>query len=259
MRRREVISAAPLAAVSAWASRAQDRKARAAREFYEIRRYALQIGDKRVAAHAYLRDALVPALNRAGLEPVGVLDTLLGDVPTVVVIIPHRSLESAVTLPTRLLDDAEHRRIGGPFLDAPSSSPAFVRLETSLLIAFEQMPRLELPDRTRRRVFELRRYESHNELALRTKIEMFNAGEIALFRRIGFRPVFFGETLFGSRMPNLEYLITFDDLATRERLWREFGGDPEWKKMSAIAKYQDNLILSHISATILSSAPYSQI
>jgi hypothetical protein len=34
---------------------------------------------------------------------------------------------------------------------------------------------------------------------------------------------------------------------------------PEWKKMSAIPEYQDNLIVSHVTATMMNPTPYSQI
>ena len=57
------------------------------------------------------------------------------------------------------------------------------------------------------RILELRIYESHSTKAGQKKIEMFNeGGEIAIFRKTGLRPVFFGETLIGPLMPNLTYM-----------------------------------------------------
>ena len=52
---------------------------------------------------------------------------------------------------------------------------------------FETVPKLELPfgggeAGRRSRIFELRTYESHSEKASKKKIEMFNSGEIAIFR-----------------------------------------------------------------------------
>ena len=61
--------------------------------------------------------------------------------------------------------------------------------------------------RTENRLLNFRVYESHNERAGKKKIEMFNKGELALFRRVGLTPVFFGETVVGSAMPNLTYLL----------------------------------------------------
>jgi len=40
---------------------------------------------------------------------------------------------------------------------------------------------------------ELRTYESHSKKANLKKIEMFNTGEIAIFRRAGLSPVFFAK------------------------------------------------------------------
>src|SRR5438094_345521 len=92
-----------------------------------------------------------------------------------------------------------------------------------------------------------------------TKIKMFNEGEIAIFRRTGLRPVFFGETLIGSRLPNLTYMLTFDSIEQRDRNWSAFVADPEWKKLSATPGYTDAETVSNISNVLLSPAPYSQI
>jgi hypothetical protein len=88
---------------------------------------------------------------------------------------------------------------------------------------------------------------------------MFNEGEIAIFRRCGILPVFFGETVIGRNMPNLTYMVAFDDLAARERAWRAFGGDPEWKKLRAMPGYADSEIVSNISNAILRPLPFSPI
>ena len=47
---------------------------------------------------------------------------------------------------------------------------------------------------------------------------MFNDAEAGIFKRLGMQPVFFGETIVGSNMPNLTYMVTFDSLAAREKL-----------------------------------------
>ena len=51
------------------------------------------------------------------------------------------------------------------------------------------------------------------------------SGEIAIFRKVGMTPVFFGQTVAGRNLPNLTYMIGYDDLAARERAWKAFGGD----------------------------------
>jgi hypothetical protein len=125
--------------------------------------------------------------------------------------------------------------------------------------AFANMPRIELPEK-KARLFELRRYESHSEVAGKKKIEMFNeAGEIAIFKRVGLTPVFFGETIIGGMRPNLTYMLTFDDMDEHDRNWKVFGSDPEWKKISAIPDYANAKIVSRITRTFLTPTAFSQI
>ena len=69
------------------------------------------------------------------------------------------------------------------------------------------------------RIFELRTYEAPNDKALARKIKMFGDGEIDIFRRCGMLTVFFGQTIVGSRMPNLTYMLAYDDLAARDKTW----------------------------------------
>jgi len=109
------------------------------------------------------------------------------------------------------------------------------------------------------RLFELRTYEAHSRKANKKKVEMFNLGEIAIFRRAGLQPVFFGETLVGTKLPNLTYLLVFDDMAAREKNWATFGGDPEWKKLSTTPGYTNAEILTNITNVFLKPTAYSQI
>jgi hypothetical protein len=151
-------------------------------------------------------------------------------------------------------------RDGGSILNAPMDDPAFVRVESTLLRAFEAMPALapsESAGKTSRRIFELRTYESHSDRAALNKLKMFNAGEIPIFRRAGLTPVFFGETVVGARMPSLSYMLTFPNIAARDAAWGAFGKDPEWKTLSADPQYRDNV--SAISDIILQPTSYSQI
>jgi len=110
------------------------------------------------------------------------------------------------------------------------------------------------------RIFELRTYLSHSEAAGMTKIGMFDTGgEIEIFRRTGLTPVFFAQDLTGARLPSLTYLLTFPDLATRERNWRAFGSDPAWRRLISTPGLTDREITTGIDNQILSPASYSQI
>jgi NIPSNAP len=121
-------------------------------------------------------------------------------------------------------------------------------------------PQLQLPPESKTgHVFELRTYESNDELTLRRKIDMFNKGEIRVFQKLGMNPVFFAEAIVGSRMPHLTYMLTYNDLASRERLWSAFGSDPDWQKLRVMPGLSDPEIVSNITNTILHPAAFSDI
>ena len=84
-------------------------------------------------------------------------------------------------------------------------------------------------------------------------------GEAAIFRRLGMLPVFFGRGMIGANLPSLTYMLAFDDLAARERLWRNFGSDPEWQKLRSTPGLTDPEIVSNISNAILRPLPFSPI
>jgi hypothetical protein len=260
--RRDFFAASCLLGASPWGAFAAGAEGENERGFYELRRYHLLPGAKKNIVGDFLRDAGIAALNRHGVGPVGVFNVMFGpNKPTLYVLLPHKSLESIAALPPRLLEDAECRRRGAALMDATLSEPAYVRLESSLMAAFTHMPHVELPPQTaekRPRIFELRIYESHSAKAGKKKVEMFNeGGEIEIFRNTGLQPVFFGETLIGPQMPNLTYMLAFDDMAAREKAWATFRGDPAWKELRAKKEYADTV--SNITDVFLRPMPYSQI
>ena len=234
------------------------------RDLYELRLYHLRRGPMQKRADDYFRDALVPALRRLGTGPVGVFNVVVGpDNPTVYVLIPHASPEGFFTL-GRLLEDREYLKAAEPFLQAPPTDPSFVSIENSLLMPFvENMPRVQVPAEAAQnqpRVMELRTYRSHSGPASLRKMQMFaTGGEINVFRRVGIRPVFFAAGVTGRDLPSLTYMVTFPDLAAREKAWNTFRADPEWKKLSAIPGQTDAEIVSSISSVLLAPTPYSQI
>jgi hypothetical protein len=232
-------------------------------DYYEIRRYQLRNGSQGKRFDDFFREVLIPNLNLRGIQPVGAFGSFIGDLhPAVYLVTRYASLEVLLATRAWMAADPELTRAGEAFLGAPATDPAFLGYETSLLLALTEMPVLEVPPaalENRPRIYELRRYESHSDQALRKKIEMFNVAEISIFRRTGLTPVFFGETLIGPRMPNLTYLLVFDDLAARERNWAAFRDDPEWKRLWATPGFTDSEIVSNIQSVLLKPAPYSQL
>ena len=200
-----------------------------------------------------------PALNRAGIKPVGVFYPAEGLSP-IYVLLRYPSLELFASMTERLASDQELLSKGEAFINAPASAPAFKRMESSLLLAFKGMPKLETPVQNPGRVFQLRTYESPSVKTGLKKIEMFNdAGEIKIFREVGLNPVFFGQALAGAKMPNLTYMLAFKDMDEQKAAWKRFGGHPDWKRLSGMPEYSDNAILCGITNLSLTAAEYSQI
>jgi hypothetical protein len=267
MKRRDFLksslAATSLASFGALAGAAAAQENQPPREFYELRLYHLRRGAKQKLFEDYCREAALPAMKRLGVGPIGVFNVMTGpDSPTVYVLVPYQSIEQFVSVAQRLGADPEYQKAGAGFITAPATDPAYVRMESSLMAAFEGMPRLEAPAAAPEkgsRIFELRIYESHSKKANKKKIEMFNVGEIAIFRRAGLTPVFFGETLVGAKLPNLTYMLTYESMAARDAAWGRFGADPEWKKLSSTPGYTDPEIVSNISNLLLRPASFSQI
>lgn len=253
------------AVADAWQGRPAGRGQERAAEYYELRRYRLRRGPGQGIVDTHLRTAALPAWQRAGVGPIGVFSVMIGpDSPAVYVLLVHKSLDAFASLAERLATDTEYEKTAAPYVNAEATAPAFVRIDASLMRPFDGVPTLELPfgggeNAKRSRIFELRTYESHSEKAAKKKIEMFNRGEIAIFRRAGLTPVFFGETLVGGNMPNLTYMLVYENMAARDRQWSAFGADPEWRKLSTTPGYTDPEIVSNISNTYLRPTAYSQI
>lgn len=259
MNRREFLTAGSIAGVTGMglsASTAVGGESK--QEYLEFRQYRLHVGSKKNLLGDFLRKVGIPAMNRIGIGPVGVFSAMYGpNNPTLYVLLVHKSLDTVMNSAQMLMDDKEYRQAGADFVNAPLSEPTFVRMESSLMIAFKDMPKLEVPEK-KGRLFELRTYESHSIKASKKKIEMFNeGGEIAIFKKTGLQPVFFGETLIGPLMPNLTYMLVFEDMADRDKKWKVFGGHPDWRKLSSNPAYKDTV--SNITDIILRPANYSQI
>ena len=264
MKRRSFIAASIAASTLAAAGKAgAQASAGARREFYQLRRYNLLSGQQLKLTESFFSSALIPALTRLGLGPVGAFKLDIGpETPTYYLLIPGPSTETLVELDLRLPEDAEFFKAADPFWNATSVAPAFQRADISLLAAFAGWPRLTLPAASAtksKRIFQLRTYESPSNGEHVRKVEMFHSGEFEIFRNAGFHPVFFGDTLIGSRMPNLAYMLSFADLAELDAKWDVFRNDPAWKKLSSDPRYAFDPIVTNITNLILSPLDCSQI
>lgn len=265
MERRQFLAASVAASAVAVAgnAQAQSTPASSTREFYQIRRYGLQQGPQGKIAESYFSDALIPALTRMGMGPVGAFSLEFGsETPAIYVLIPGPSAQALAELDLRLVDDAAFMKAADPFWNATAATPPFLRVESSLMSAFPGWPKLTPPPSTAtkaKRIFQLRTYESPSNGAHVRKVEMFHSGEFEIFVRAGFHLVFFGDTLIGQRMPNLTYMVSFADQQELGAKWELFRNDPEWKKLSSSPRYASDQIVTNITNLILNPLGCSQV
>ena len=229
-------------------------------DLFELRKYTLESHARQEEFETFMAQAAIPALNRLKINTVGVFYPS-DNTPAAYVLLRHQSAETLLTATQRLAEDQAFLLAGSRFLNAPADSPAFKRCESSLMTAIDGMPRLEQPVSATNtdRVFQLRIYESPSVATGLKKIEMFNKGELDIFRKTGLNPVFFGQTLIGPAMPNLTYMLAFDSSEHQKKAWDTLRTHPDWLTLRAIPEYADKRILSGITNIPLRPAPCSQL
>ena len=95
-------------------------------DYYQIRSYMLQRGPQMALTESYFADALIPALTRMGMGPVGAFSLDIGpDTPTYYLVIPSSRLETLVNLDLLLTQEPEFKKSAAPFWNATSKAPRF--------------------------------------------------------------------------------------------------------------------------------------
>ncbi|MEX2512268.1 MAG: NIPSNAP family protein [Cyclobacteriaceae bacterium] len=217
------------------------------RDLYELKIYHIENRDQENMIDEFLKNALIPAANRAGIENVGVFKPLASEADAgqkIYVFLPFKNSKSYFNFQAKLDKDQTYLRDGKEYIHAAHSNPPFKRIETLLLQAFIGHPRMATPDLDNpknERVYELRSYEAATERLYRQKVKMFNSGEIDIFSKLEFNPVFYAETLAGANMPNLMYMTTFENMAERDAHWDAFRIDPDWEAMKDLEEYQNTV------------------
>lgn len=230
-----------------------------AREYYLIRRYKLSSGPQAAVAGKYFQDALLPALGRMGLGPVGVMGVTYGpETPTTYVIVPSTDLVKLVQMDLLLAKDEVFTKAASSFWSPAATAPPFDRVNSSLSVAFEGFPKLVAPAKEPR-ILQLRTYESPTYAAHIRKVEMFHAGEFEFFASAGAKNVFFADDMVGARGPSLTYMLAHKDTADMEQHWKAFSAHPGWQKLSHDPKYANEPIVSSIDNLVLTPTAFSQI
>ena len=258
MKRRQFVSAAALASAAfglpSTKSMASENPP-PAREFYEFREYNLRWNTAEM--DKWLSQALIPALNRAGISGVGVWkEAGHSDPPKLYLLISYPSMQTFLDTAGKLKSDTAYQAASQAYNAIPVTNPVYERFSTSLMVAFEGFPKLKPPSKTQR-FFEMRRYESYSDDAAIRKIAMFNKEEFPIFDKTGLHSIFFGQVIAGEKMPCLIYMLGFDNEQERDANWKKFIDDPDWKRITALPEYANTV--SKVVKIYLEPMPYSQI
>ncbi len=228
---------------------------------FELCYFRMRNGSQVQRTQEFLAKHFVPAAQRAGIAPVGFFSGVVAaESPSILCFLSYPSFAAMGAALDKMSADKEFAEAADAYNSA--AELPYMRVENSLLRAFDGMPQAEVPrseSGRAPRIFELRTYESNTFKASKRKIKMFDDAEIAIFRRVGILPVFFGETLVGQNLPNLTYMIAFDDMAARDKAWSAFGRDPEWQKLRVQPGLTDPEVVSNISNSLWRPLPFSPI
>lgn len=231
-------------------------------EYYQLKVYSFDTQKQENTTDEYLEMAFLPALKKFDITNIGVFKPRPTDSITpkkTYVLIPFASLVQFQLLEDALTADKNYQEAGKKYLTAAHDNPPYTRVESSLMKAFSDMPKMvasKLNGPRKDRIYELRSYESPTEAIYKNKVDMFNAGgEVTLFDRLGFNAVFYAEVISGAKMPNLLYMTTHANKESREANWKSFVDSPEWNSLKAMPKYQNNI--SHIDIFYLYPTEYS--
>jgi hypothetical protein len=233
------------------------------RAFFELRYFYMRNSKTNQVQRtsSFIASGYSPAARRAGIGPIGVFSAVIAaETPFLIVLSGYPSLAAMQASIEKLAADAEYQKVHAEFSSNPDLP--YIRMESTLFRCFDSVPAIETgpaPEGRATRTFELRTYESDNEATLKRKIKMFSEGEVAVFRKSGMQPVFFGEALVGPKLPRLSYMLGYPDMAGHDKAWAAFGADPDWRKLRSQPGYSDAEIVSNISNAFLRPATGSEI
>jgi len=230
------------------------------RRIFTLGNYYLKNGTQIGRIHDHIAKAALPALGRVHGGPKIVLEALVAShMPQVAVILGFQSIEELWSVRSKVARDEDLMKAYDDW-EAHPEQP-YEHFSTSLLEATDYCPevRNDTEPRSASRIFELRAYHSPTWRQLRALHERFAGPEIKIFHRVGVHPILYSSTMLGQNMPNLTYLIPFEDLAAREKAWNAFAADPEWVRVRKESIDRYGQISSVIQIALYRSAPYSPI
>jgi NIPSNAP len=226
---------------------------------YEIVTMRLEFGDQMGRLLNWFEKRAFPIYQKYKLGPIGLFTMQVGPaIPALVEIISYPSLEEMGAMWERLSADSDWRASEA---ELESGEPAVYRLDSTLLGATPFSPPLTpTPSGSPAdKIYELRIYESPTFRQLGYLHDRFAGGEIDIFHKSGIHPVLYADTLVGPNLPNMAYLIPFENLGAREAAWAAFGSNPDWQRILDESVKHGGEIVRNITNMFLSPVKFSML
>jgi hypothetical protein len=225
--------------------------------YYLLDHYYLRNGTQLPRIHDFFSQGLLPAAAFLSGPKIFLEALVAPHMPQVASIIGFESLAQIETFRGRLDEDTGYRKAFAAWERA--AEPPYEHYQQILLRATPYHPSAA-PSRAKTpRIFELRVYHSPTWRQLAALHDRFAGPEIKIFHRVGVHPVLYTETVIGPNMPNLTYLIPFEDLAARDKAWTAFGADPEWIKVRKESIDAHGQISAVIQISLFRATAYSPV
>lgn len=90
-------------------------------------------------------------------------------------------------------------------------------------------------------------------------LQRFEDTTLRIWERVGLRPLGFFTTLVGPSNHDLTYLLAWESLAERERLWNVFASDPEWLAARAEHQRVHGEVVANIASSFLAPTAFSKL
>ena len=227
--------------------------------FYALQNYRLKQGTQLPRLHDHFGKALLPKLNSFWSGPKIFLEALVAPhMPQLMVMYGFNSLDELWGVHGKAMADPDLAKASEAL--ESGTEPGFETLDTTLLEAAPYSPEIvPAAASAKARIFELRTYHSPTWRQLAALNDRFAGPEIKIFHRTGIHPILYSSTLIGQNLPNLTYLIPFDNLAHRETAWSAFAADPEWVKVRKESIDKSGQISSVQNISLWKATDYSPI
>jgi hypothetical protein len=89
-------------------------------------------------------------------------------------------------------------------------------------------------------------------------LKRFETQTLAIWKKHNIRPVGFWTVLVGDGNHDLHYMLAWESLAEREKIWNTFQADPAWHSARSESE-KDGPIIANISSAFLVPTAFSAI